>query len=223
MFPQVRMTHAHLPLLLHPLQKKLTMPALWGTWKRAASCLCGVCVCVCVCVCVYRSTLRRSTRKWVHKPPAAGLRAVEGGGSSPLRYVAPKTTSMTSSQFCFCFFSHNRLLSNMETVSSLWLHSSLPAQQVCSFFNSPVPSLHSPLTCAVEQQSAAACTLCNLRYQRWACLFVWRKRWANSAGYVLTVQCCLSALTLLRVRWLQAPRVCTSLRRRAVSQVMQEG
>lgn len=104
-----------------------------------------------------------------------------------------KKTSITSSHF-FLFFFYSRLLSNMETVSRLWFHSSLPAQQVCSFY-SPVPNLHSPLTCTVEQENAAACTLCNLRYQRRACLFVWQKRWANSAGYVLTVQCFLSALT----------------------------
>lgn len=71
MFPQVRMTHAHLPLLLHLLRKNLQCVHFEGHERG----LLPVCV-----VCVYRSTLRRSTRKWVRKPPAAGLRAVEGGG-----------------------------------------------------------------------------------------------------------------------------------------------
>ena len=153
-------------------------------------------------------------------------RSAGGGGrglvASSIRGTKNNFHDFITVLFCFFFLTTGYFPTWKQYQVCGFIHLFLHNRCVV-FFNSPVPSLHSPLTCAVEQQSAAACTLCNLRYQRWACLFVWRKRWANSAGYVLTVQCCLSALTLLRVRWLQAPRVCTSLRRRAVSQVMQEG
>lgn len=184
MFPQVRMTHAHLPLLLHLLRKNLQCVHFEGHERG----LLPVCV-----VCVYRSTLRRSTRKWVRKPPAAGLRAVEGVGRLLFDMWHQKKNFHYFITFFFIFFLQQVTFQHGNSIK-LWFHSSLPAQQVCSFY-SPVPNLHSPLTCTVEQENAAACTLCNLRYQRRACLFVWQKRWANSAGYVLTVQCFLSALT----------------------------
>lgn len=65
--------------------------AVWRTWKRTVSCLCGVCAYVCV----------RVQAAW-YKVPGSGFVKLWGGGwrgSHVLWDVAKKKTSITSSQF----------------------------------------------------------------------------------------------------------------------------
>lgn len=130
------------------LFKRTKVHAVWGTWKRAVSCL-------------YRDTLRHSIRKWF-----LNLQQSEGGGergSSALWYVAIK--KLKNFHYLITFYS--RWLSNMETVqwhrSSLWLiHCLLHDRilQVCSFTLGAQSSFtFNPQM--VEQQNLAARTLCN--------------------------------------------------------------
>lgn len=123
-------------------------------------------------------------------------RSADGGGrrSSALQYVAQKKNFHYFITFFFFFFFTAGYFPTWKQCQGcgfihLFLHNR------CVVFTLQYPIFIHLWPALLSKRNAAACTLCNLRYQRQACRFVWRKRWANSAGYVLTVQCFLSALT----------------------------
>lgn len=116
---------------------------------------------------LHRDTLRWSARKWVSEPLAASLMELchGGGGLSPaLWYLVKKGREN---------FHYSRFLSNMETVrwhrsASWFLHCFLlhrflavPAEYCRCAVLVQGPAQHSPLTCTVRQENAAACNLCN--------------------------------------------------------------
>lgn len=192
------MTCAHHPYFLSAL-RRTKVHAVWGTWKRAVSCLCSVYI------------EASGTRKWVSESPAAGRKVAKGGGR-----LLFDMWQKNEKNFHYFITFYSRLLSNMETVqwhrSSLWfIHCLLHGRitQVCSFtthlrYYFTVLNLHSPLTCRVEQHNVAACTLCNgvIRGRFTLCL---RERWANTAG---CANCAISLIYTHSWAWCSCKPAC---------------
>lgn len=105
---QVIMTRVHLPVLLQPFQNNLNCMQFEGHERGLFP--------VCVCVCVYRGTLRRSTRKWVSEPLAAGL---IGGWREGVACSLMKKKKLPLQQVTFQY--GNSKTAQIDTVVHSWL------------------------------------------------------------------------------------------------------